>query len=210
MGQAMQQKTSQLLFNYWDFIRNGRLAPRRFEIEPAKIASILPETFILECGGPLGYRFRLAGTRLCEQFGREFRGLCMLDGWSDGDREALETLLHNVVTEGAAGSVTFTAATADERTAEFEMLVLPVIHAGRTVNRLLGSITAVDTPYWLGAVPLTTQTMTSVNLVWPDGQPWSLAEAAEQPALATSFSRTVGDMHRQFRVYDGGLADRTE
>ncbi|MGI9385716.1 MAG: PAS domain-containing protein [Methyloligellaceae bacterium] len=206
----MQQKTSQLLYNYWDQIRNGRLAPRRFEIEPAKIASILPETFILECGGPLGYRFRLAGTRLCEQFGREFRGLCLLDGWSAEDREALETLLHNVVTDGAAGLAAFAATTEDDRTAEFEMLVLPLIHAGSTVNRLLGSITAIDTPYWLGAVPLTQQKITSVQLIWPDSQPRCLSEPVPEPALVTPLPRTVGDMRRRFRVYEGGLSDSSD
>ncbi|WP_372930848.1 PAS domain-containing protein, partial [Methyloceanibacter sp.] len=44
----MQQPTSKQLFAYWDHIRNGRIAPRRFEIEPAKIANILRETFIAE------------------------------------------------------------------------------------------------------------------------------------------------------------------
>jgi len=65
----MQQPTSRQLYAYWDGIRNGRIAPRRFEIEPARIASLLPETFIAECTGLLGFRFRLAGTKICEHFG---------------------------------------------------------------------------------------------------------------------------------------------
>ena len=44
----MQQRTNQILFAYWNDVRGERLAPRRFEIEPARIATILPETFILE------------------------------------------------------------------------------------------------------------------------------------------------------------------
>ena len=62
----MQQATSRQLYAYWDRVRNGRIAPRRFEIEPAKIAKLLPETFIVESVGSLGYRFRLAGTKICE------------------------------------------------------------------------------------------------------------------------------------------------
>ena len=58
----------------WDRVRNGRFAPRRFEVEPAKIAALLPETFIAEGAGLLGCRFRLAATKVCEQFGRELRG----------------------------------------------------------------------------------------------------------------------------------------
>jgi hypothetical protein len=68
----MQQPTSRQLYAYWDRVRNGRVAPRRSEVEPAKIAALLPETFIAECAGMLGYRFRLAGTK--RQFGRELRG----------------------------------------------------------------------------------------------------------------------------------------
>ena len=74
----MQQPTSRQLYAYWDHVRNGRVAPRRFEIEPSMIAAMLPETFIVEGTGALGYRFRLAGTRICEQFGREVRGADLL------------------------------------------------------------------------------------------------------------------------------------
>ncbi|MHA1517659.1 MAG: PAS domain-containing protein [Alphaproteobacteria bacterium] len=31
----MRQPTSNQLFAYWDHLRNGRIAPRRFDIEPA-------------------------------------------------------------------------------------------------------------------------------------------------------------------------------
>jgi hypothetical protein len=74
----MQQPTRLQLYAYWDRVRNGRFAPRRFEVEPAKIAALLPETFIAEGAGLLGCRFRLAGTKICEQFGRELRGADLL------------------------------------------------------------------------------------------------------------------------------------
>ena len=85
----MKQKTNQILFAYWNDVRGERLAPRRFEIEPARIASILPETFILERHDGDTFSFRLAGTKLCEQFGFEFRGSNFLDGWEPDDRLAI-------------------------------------------------------------------------------------------------------------------------
>jgi hypothetical protein len=42
----MQRPTSRQLYAYWDRVRNGRVAPRRFEIEPAKIAALLPEPLL--------------------------------------------------------------------------------------------------------------------------------------------------------------------
>ena len=85
----MKQKTTQILDAYWNELRAGRLAPKRLEIEPSRIGSILAETFMLERAGASLYRYRLAGTRLCEIFGSELRGTNLLDGWSGSDRAAL-------------------------------------------------------------------------------------------------------------------------
>jgi hypothetical protein len=56
----------------------------------------LPETFIAESVGSLGYRFRLAGTKTCEQFGRELRGADLLALWHGADRDAVASLLRSV------------------------------------------------------------------------------------------------------------------
>ncbi|MEQ1673140.1 MAG: PAS domain-containing protein, partial [Hyphomicrobium sp.] len=42
----MREAITQKLYTYWNDIRAGRLAPKRFEIEPSQIASMLPDTFI--------------------------------------------------------------------------------------------------------------------------------------------------------------------
>ena len=52
----MQQPTSSQLYAYWDHVRNGRVAPRRFEIEPSMIAAVLPETFIVDRQGRIRYK----------------------------------------------------------------------------------------------------------------------------------------------------------
>jgi len=109
VGGVMQQPTSRQLYAYWDRVRNGRIAPRRFEIEPAKSAALLPETFIAEGVGPLGHRFRLAGTRICEQFGRELRGADLLSLWEDADRDAVAALLRTVFADAAVGYGRFKA-----------------------------------------------------------------------------------------------------
>lgn len=207
----MQQRTSQLLFGYWNGLRNGRLAPQRFEIEPAKIAGLLPETFIVECGGLSGYRIRLAGTRICDQCGRELRGLGVLELWTSEDREALAQLLHNVVEDGAVVAARVAAHGDRGRKTEFEMLLLPLIHAGRTVNRILGCLTAIDPPFWLGTVVLDRFVLADFNLVWPDGAPAFVREVQGRvggaPAPADPGVHMAGDARRRFRVYDGGLSD---
>ena len=188
----MQQPTSRQLYAYWDRVRNGRVAPRRFEIEPAKIAAILPETFIVEDAGMLGYRFRLAGTKICEHFGRELRGADLLGLWEAKDRDALATLLRNVFTDAAAGHGLFRAYTSNGRAAGFELVLLPLIHTGEAINRVLGAITAIEPPFWLGAEPLLRQEIVELHLHWPDEVPAFMTQGgAEVISLARRRSRIL-------------------
>jgi len=191
----MQQPTSSQLYAYWDHVRNGRVAPRRFEIEPSMIAAVLPETFIVEGTGALGYRFRLAGTRICEQFGRELRGADLLSLWEGADRDAVASLLRNVVADGVVGHGRFRAYSCSNRPASFEFVLLPLIHTGDVINRVLGAITAIEPPFWLGAEPLLRQEIVELNLHWPDGHP-SLPAPADQ---------VINIGSRRFRVLEGGL-----
>lgn len=194
------QTTSRQLYAYWDRVRNGRVAPRRFEIEPAKIATLLPETFIAECEGELAYRFRLAGTKICEQFGRELRGADLLSLWEAKDRDAFASLLRTVITDAAIGQVSFHAYSDANRQAEFELVVMPLIHTGAAINRLLGAITAIEPPFWLGTTALVRQEVISLQVLWPDGAPRAASSQAPSPRSAGR-----GTARKRFRVYEGGV-----
>ncbi len=164
----MQQPTSRQLYAYWDRVRNGRLAPRRCEIEPAKISTLLPEVFIAERTGDCGCRFRLAGTRICQQFGRELRDTDLLGLWENDDREALADLLRAVFADAIVGHGRFRAYARGDRHVSFEFLLLPLILRSRTVNRLLGAITAIEPPFWLGTEPLLRQQLVELDVHRPD------------------------------------------
>jgi hypothetical protein len=204
----MNNKTSQTLFAYWNDVRGKRIAPRRFEIEPARIGAILPETFILE-GGEAGiYRFRLAGTRIIETFGSEFRGTNFLDLWSEEDRALLSTQLGTLASQGGVAALTFDAAAPDGRRAVFEAIMLPLVHTANVIDRVVGCISCAAPPDWLGALRLADHRLLSHETIWPDGRPHAvLARGAMQaPFLAhTRDARLVRHERRQFRVYDGGL-----
>ena len=150
----MKEKTSQILFDYWNEVRGDRIAPRRFEIEPSRIASILPETFILEREARHQHRFRLAGTKVCEQFGREFRGMNILDLFTGIDREPVDRVLETVTAEGAVGVISLDAIEKQGRKVTLELLLLPLVHTGETVTRILGSIATNYPASWLGHQPI--------------------------------------------------------
>jgi len=200
----MQQATSRQLYAYWDRVRNGRIAPRRFEIEPAKIAPLLPETFIAECTGLRSYRFRLAGTKICEQFGRELRGTDLMSLWGPKDRDAFASLLRTVFSDAAVGQVLFHAYTEAHRQAKFELVLMPLIHTSETINRVLGAVTAIEPPFWLGTAPLLRHEILEVHLHWPDGSPaFTVPAPPTQPPAGAA--EVVKLARRRFRVYDGGL-----
>ena len=98
----MRHKTTQALYSYWNGLRGPRLAPRRFEIEPGSIGDILPDTFILERHDAATFPYRLAGTRLCERFKREFRGQNFLSGWTAAEIDILRSRLNAISVQGGA------------------------------------------------------------------------------------------------------------
>lgn len=205
----MKTRTCQVLYNYWNDVRGGRRAPRRFEIEPGRISELLPETFILERRDPFDIRYRLAGTRICETFGSEFRGTQFLDGWSPADRLAIERQLVRVVSDCAVGVFSFEATSTRQRAAGFEVVLLPLTHMQETVDRILGSIVVTQQESWLGSEPLLTRALRHQEIIWPDGEP---APADQRPDRQVPFplhvrhARIVRSNRRQFRVYDGGLS----
>lgn len=212
----MRQKTSQILYSYWNDLRGGRLAPRRFDIEPGRIAPILSETFILERAPDGSYPFRLAGTRICEMFGSEFRGQNFMLGWGQDDRATLGRQLETSAHQGGVIVFAFEARSQHgQKRIAFEGTLMPLLHQGVTVGRFLGSLSPLDAPSWLGSERLTSYRLLDHELIWPDGRPHQVAdkmrlETAEAAGASTqlaalSSARIVRGERRAFRVLEGGL-----
>ena len=205
----MREIVSQSLYAYWNDIRAGRLAPRRFEIEPSQIAAMLPDTFILERIDADTCRFRLAGTRICDAFGIEFRGLNIFELVSDEDRVTLQRQISVISRQGAVGVFTLSADTASGHALHFEMLLLPLVHMRDTIDRFLGSVALMERPVWLGHEPLVKSRILKHEMIWPEGRPHAMIDAVHRqaPFLAQiGEARIVRADRRQFRVYDGGLS----
>ena len=209
--QVMLQRTNEQLFSYWDAIRGDRIAPNRFEIEPSDIAGLLAEAFIIDCSGASTYRFRLAGTQICEQIGRELRGEELLDLWQGEDREAMAGLLHGVVQDGSVGIARFAAIADQERSAQFELTLMPLIHSSQTINRILGAISAIEPPYWLGSVAIESFQLDQIDIVFPGGKPHFLSDLPASSVFTHEGNYTIaGDNVRRFKVFEGGRSDARE
>jgi hypothetical protein len=203
----MQNTTSQILYKYWNEIRGSRMAPRRFEIEPARFAGILPETFVVECEVGEVPRFRLAGTRVSEKLGFELRGRAFLELFDAEDPQDFRPFLESITEQGGVGMITVDMRTASGRTARFEVIVLPLIHTEDRITRLLGAVSTCNHETWLGSEPLFPGRIAERGIIWPDGRPHAVAERMVQQSPfgdGIAHSRIVRSRRRMFRVYDGG------
>lgn len=134
----MKHSRTRQLFTYWNDLRHGRLAPYRSEVDPRAIAPLLESTFILESSEAGTPRFRLAGTRLCGQFGLELRGMSALALWHGDCRNRLRALLSNVLTEPCIGHIGCTVETRGGHLFDAEFLYLPLRSDLGEVTRILG------------------------------------------------------------------------
>lgn len=206
----MRHKTTQALYAYWNGLRGIRLAPRRFEIEPASMGDALPDTFILERRESGAFPFRLAGTRLCERFRKEFRGHDFLDAWTANDSLTLRSRLNTISVQGGVVLLLVEAETAGGKPVPAEILILPLIHGQTCADRFLGIFTPLECPPWLGYDPIAAMHLISDEIIWPDGHPRPAPNSGEDrqsPFLPRiRHARIVRSERRQFRVFDGGLS----
>lgn len=203
----MKQKTTQTLYAYWNDLRAGRIAPRRLEIEPSGIGQILPETFMLERTDRTTYQYRLAGTRLCEIFGTELRATDILAGWNASDRAAIASDLASTCEQGGVTLLTLEASANTAHQVQIEVILLPLMHANNVMDRVIGAMSTLTSPHWLGYEHLTAKRLVDHVVLWPDGRPRSILERTGREALFRPLSptgRPVRSQRRMFRVFDGG------
>lgn len=202
----MRHPATQALFDYWNEIRGDRPAPRRLEIQPARIAEVLLDTFILERSDRSAFRFRLAGTRVAARFGLVLKSHDFLSCWGPADRSLLENHLGSITDLGRVGL--FTGEAADGTAPyHFELLILPLVHTGNAIDRLLCLLVPLEAADEARKVPIGNLRLLAAEAVWPDGAPHEpVAVADRQLPLHphVRMARIVRQGRRQFRVYKGG------
>jgi len=215
----MQKTSTKTLYDYWNALRGSRSTPDRKDIDPTRIRSALANTFILELSDENSFVFRLAGSHLCTAYCRELKGRSFTGLWHDRDRDALDTLIRAVTEDHAVALVTFQGITPINTKVSFETILLPLRHNGSTQTRLLGAMTALDDPYWLGVQPIVEQRITGLRLIWPDdlatsdvardvaasipGVGLAAPGHAPMPVPSTLFGRTAR-RYAHLAVIDGG------
>lgn len=160
----MRHKTSLALLTYWNARRGERPAPSRADIEPADIGAILPDVYICERLAGADFSFRLAGTAICNLMGRELKAAPLSSIWlAEGRRFAVRTATAAV--GGVPAILALDGLSAAGRVLRAEALMLPMLGPSGTLDRLFGSISVIDPPYWVGHEPITGFSTTGIRFL---------------------------------------------
>ena len=168
MGLDMKHAVSRELYAYWDELRAGRAAPERAAIDPAMIRGILADTFILEtdhAAYEAGFPLRLSGARLNALFTTELKNRPMLGLMRVADRGLLRDIVTGVLDSRNPTLAGLRTAPEGYAAVDYELLLLPLRHGGKTHTRLLGALAPFETPSWLGLVRASPFTLASYRFI---------------------------------------------
>jgi hypothetical protein len=141
------------LYAYWTRQRGDRPMPRRADISPARIISLLPQVFIVDVCQPLRFRFRLVGTAICERWHEDLTGKWLDELPFDGELDAVLEQYASVVRTGAPRVDKEEFINEEGRYLHYCRLLLPLSEDGQIPNMLIGIQKAIGIDGYLVAIP---------------------------------------------------------
>lgn len=205
----MRHANSTALLTYWNRRRGNRPYPARSEIEPADIAPLLPDILIGETMADGERRFRLAGTGICNLFGRELKGTPIADLWLPERRRHTEKLLE-AVGNGSPAILALDGLSHGGRTLRAEALLLPLSGPEGRNDRILGLISVFQMPYWVGHDAVAGLSTTGFGLIDPVRDRQFFADSPRSQAASPTQKRGPLPGRREtdrFVLLEGGRGD---
>ena len=150
----MRVQTTIDIFDYWNRIRGLEIAPLKSQVEPASLRHILSSVFILESANDGRIVFRLAGTRICDLFGRDLRAVHFAGLWANGQHDDIEKTAAGVMDHAIPALLTATGFSIAGHRASFEIIIMPLRSQEGSCDRMLGAIAPTTASSWLEVVPI--------------------------------------------------------
>ena len=140
----MRHMQTQILLNYWRQMRGEQIAPQKTSIAPRDIKSHLAFSFLLKRDASDRFTFALAGTGLCDLFGRELKDQSFLHLWAEPSRDAATNSVMRVTNLSVPTVALCVAETADQRPLSGEMLLLPYASERGETNWVFGHFQSLE------------------------------------------------------------------
>lgn len=136
------------LHDYWDRCRGTRRMPRREDIDPAEIRTILKRIHLLDVISPTTFRYRVYGSNVSNPDARDMTGLTTADYRDTQFGEMVTRHLADVVRE-AAPICLHVRATLERQPYEYYRLTLPLSPDDERVSMLLVGSQRITLPLHL-------------------------------------------------------------
>jgi hypothetical protein len=138
---ALTSEKLRAAYDVWKELRAKRIGPKRDELTPARLRSILPSTFTIDViDGGNDFRFRFAGDRIIQFMGQRYAGTLLSQKRGIAFFDNMSRLYERCVTTKApvsAGPVQ--ASLQGKEFLEIEAVVLPLSDDGATITGLFGA-----------------------------------------------------------------------
>lgn len=191
--------SSRTLFRFWETTRGANAAPRRVDLDLKQIHGLVPNLLVAERDErSLTYRWRLAGTGICELYQRELTGTGLLDGWDAFETGVISRYLDGVVRNLQPCLLRFRLRTDLDQEIGAEMISLPLLASdGRTIH-ILGGLFPFREIWSLAHGRIAGMQLSAARSIWTEHLPGDhlLPQGAE-----TADNRPF----RPFQVITGGL-----
>jgi len=161
----MRQPATLELYSYWNLLRGARLSPEREEVDPLAIRHILADTMMLEADEARTFPMRISGTRLNALFLGEQKDRAFIDLFAPAERPSAAAMILSMLNGARPVVATLTAAPQGDEPATLELLLLPLRHRGKGKARILGALSPIASPSWLGLRPARCLRMISMRFV---------------------------------------------
>lgn len=180
-------KTKEML-DYWmslfQIAGNGPVPKRPFiwpdrsDVSPHDCPHLLADMFVLERIGSRNH-YRLAGTHLCNIYGRELKNEPFSWPYDGVDERTVDNWTNNIGGDGHLVLMSSTGIDLNGTAVAMETLLMPLFLNGAQGKRTLGITTTIGEPRWDRSSPVTTARLESVRML----RPW---EEPSAPTIGTS------------------------
>lgn len=163
---------TRLLFRYWETVRSEKAAPRRQDLDLRQIKSLLPNLVIIEKRLDTGaYKWRLAGTDVCQLFGREITATDALFLGDDFEKSTVKRMYDSVRTRLQPCLLRYRLITEHQSVIGVEQLGLPLLNATESQAFVFGGIFPFHEPARQGHKSITGFELTSARTIWTEHLP---------------------------------------
>lgn len=142
MSDRGSQKILADLAAYWGSLRHDGGLPSRADVQPARIARLLPHVMLLDVVStePLVVRYRVHGSEMARRLGYDGTGKSMREVYQGTNWPAVEAALRRVASEAEPLSGHLRDDRRDGRMLEYDWVLLPLASDGVTVDAILGAV----------------------------------------------------------------------